>query len=70
MQELKDTLGPELELISSRIIAPAKEFQGIMKTIRKNITKREHKVGDNVQFCALIVHVLRSLWTMTDITIA
>lgn len=46
MQELKDTLGPELELISTRIIAPAKEFQGVMKTIRKNITKRDHKLVD------------------------
>ena len=52
MQELKDTLSPELELISSRIIAPAKEFQGVMKTIRKNITKREHKVGIRMcDFC-------------------
>jgi amphiphysin len=48
MQELKDTLSPELELITTRIIAPVKEFQGIMKSIRKNITKREHKVGDDV----------------------
>lgn len=44
MQELKDTLSPELELISTRIVAPSKEFQGVMKAIRKNITKREHKV--------------------------
>lgn len=47
MTELKETLNPELDLIASRIIAPAKEFQGIMKTVRKNITKREHKVSDN-----------------------
>jgi amphiphysin len=44
MQELRDTLSPELELISSRIIAPAKEFQTLMKAIRKNLTKRDHKV--------------------------
>lgn len=44
MQELRDTLNPELELIATRIIAPAKEFQTSMKTIRKNITKRDHKV--------------------------
>ena len=42
--ELRAALAPELELIESRIIAPAKELQGIMKQIRKNITKRDHKV--------------------------
>lgn len=46
MQELRDTLAPELELIASRIIEPTKEFQAVMKTIRKNITKREHKLVD------------------------
>jgi amphiphysin len=44
MQELKETLSPELELIQTRIIAPTKEFQYLLKAIRKNITKREHKV--------------------------
>lgn len=46
MQELRDTLNPELELIATRIIGPAKEFQTSMKTIRKNITKRDHKLVD------------------------
>lgn len=35
---------PELELIESRIIGPIKEFQNILKSIRKSIAKREHKV--------------------------
>lgn len=42
--ELRSALAPELELIESRIAAPAKELQGLMKQIRKNITKRDHKV--------------------------
>ena len=44
MQELKDTLSPELELIETRVIAPAKELQVVMKAIRKSLTKRDHKV--------------------------
>lgn len=44
MGELKDLIGPELELIESRISGPAKELQTVMKTIRKTLTKREHKV--------------------------
>ena len=35
---------PELELIEGRIVGPIKEFQGILKAIRKSITKRQHKV--------------------------
>lgn len=45
MADLKDTLQPEIELIESRIIAPAKELIETMKKIRKFITKRDHKVG-------------------------
>lgn len=43
-EELKSAIVPELELIESRIIGPVKELQGVLKTIRKTITKREHKV--------------------------
>ena len=43
-EELKTAVVPELELIESRIIGPMKELQGIMKLIRKTITKRDHKV--------------------------
>lgn len=46
LQELKSALAPELELIESRILGPAKELQGVMKMIRKTITKREHKLTD------------------------
>lgn len=42
--ELRSALAPELELIESRIAGPAKELQGLMKQIRKNMTKRDHKV--------------------------
>ncbi|EED79992.1 predicted protein [Postia placenta Mad-698-R] len=45
LQELKSALAPELELIESRILGPAKELQGVMKMIRKTITKREHKAS-------------------------
>lgn len=44
LEEMKSSVVPELELIDSRIVGPIKEFQGILKAIRKSITKREHKV--------------------------
>lgn len=44
MEELKSAVVPELELIQSRVMAPVKELQSIMKLIRKSITKRDHKV--------------------------
>lgn len=46
MEELRASVGPELELIESRIVGPTKELQSVMKLIRKSITKREHKVHD------------------------
>ncbi|GAK63595.1 hob1p [Moesziomyces antarcticus] len=46
MDELKETLTPEIELIESRVIAPTKDFQTVVKAIRKNITKRDHKLVD------------------------
>ncbi|PWN42356.1 BAR-domain-containing protein [Ceraceosorus guamensis] len=46
MEELRETLTPEIELIESRIISPANEFIGICKAVRKNITKRDHKLID------------------------
>ena len=48
MEELKAAVAPELELIQSRIMGPVKELQGIMKLIRKSITKRDHKVRHSV----------------------
>jgi amphiphysin len=44
MIDMKEVVGPELQLIESRIIGPAKELQSVMRTIRKTITKRDHKV--------------------------
>ncbi|KAF8665117.1 hypothetical protein AX16_000584 [Volvariella volvacea WC 439] len=50
MEDLKGSIGPELELIESRIVGPTKELQTIMKTIRKTITKRDHKLTDYDRF--------------------
>lgn len=44
MEELRTSIGPELDLIESRVVGPVKELQQVMKTIRKSITKRDHKV--------------------------
>lgn len=44
MDDLRGSIGPELELIESRIMGPTKELQAILKMIRKSITKRDHKV--------------------------
>lgn len=44
MADLQTALGPEVELIESRILAPSKELIDLMKKIRKAITKRDHKV--------------------------
>ncbi|KAJ7102480.1 hypothetical protein B0H15DRAFT_334762 [Mycena belliarum] len=50
MEELRASIGPELELIESRIVGPMKELQGVMKLIRKTITKRDHKLTDYDRF--------------------
>ena len=57
-EELKASVSPELELIESRIVSPAKELQVIMKQIRKTITKRDHKVSNEFEgkTSSLIVH--------------
>lgn len=44
--ELQATLKPELEMIETRIIAPADELLEIIKSIRKMATKRDHKQLD------------------------
>jgi amphiphysin len=46
MDELRETLTPEIELIESRILVPLGEFMQILKTTRKNIVKRDHKLID------------------------
>ena len=50
LDELKSTLSPELELIEARVVGPVKEFQTILKQIRKSITKRDHKLVDYDRF--------------------
>jgi amphiphysin len=44
--ELQQTLKPELEMIETRIIAPADELLKIIKAIQKMATKRDHKQLD------------------------
>ena len=43
-EDLRVAVAPEIELIESRILAPMKEFRDVLKSIRKTITKRDHKV--------------------------
>ncbi|KAJ7596831.1 hypothetical protein C8J56DRAFT_850516 [Mycena floridula] len=50
MEELRASVGPELELIESRVVGPTKEFQSVLKLIRKTITKRDHKLTDYDRF--------------------
>ncbi|EIM83418.1 BAR-domain-containing protein [Stereum hirsutum FP-91666 SS1] len=50
LDELRTTIYPELELIDSRVVGPVKELQQVLKTIRKMITKREHKLTDYDRF--------------------
>lgn len=76
MEELRMTLSPELELIESRVVGPVKELQAVMKLIRKNITKRDHKVSSRRSLaCILLAHKtclcravggLRSVQQFTD----
>ncbi|KAF8550314.1 BAR-domain-containing protein [Imleria badia] len=50
LDELRSAIAPELELIESRVVGPVKEFQGVLKVIRKTITKRDHKLIDYDRF--------------------
>ncbi|KAH9964521.1 hypothetical protein BC827DRAFT_1187647 [Russula dissimulans] len=50
LEELRTSISPELELIESRVVGPVRELQGIMKSIRKMITKRDHKLVDYDRF--------------------
>ncbi|KAJ7239026.1 BAR-domain-containing protein [Mycena haematopus] len=50
MEELRAAIGPELDLIESRVVGPMKELQQVMKLIRKSITKRDHKLTDYDRF--------------------
>lgn len=46
VQELKETLKPDLELIEKRIVDPAQELLKVINCIRKMATKRDHKQVD------------------------
>lgn len=46
VSELKETLSPELEMIETRIVAPAKDLLEIFKKVNKLLTKRNHKQVD------------------------
>ncbi|KAK4696255.1 hypothetical protein P7C70_g8409, partial [Phenoliferia sp. Uapishka_3] len=50
MGELREAIQPELDLVSSRVTAPLKEYQDLLKKIRKTITKRDHKLVDYDRF--------------------
>jgi amphiphysin len=68
MEELREALSPELELIESRIAGPAKELQAILKQIRKNMTKREHKVlEDSDNSCVTDQFIARGLWSIQQL---
>lgn len=63
MEELKAAIVPELELIESRILNPIKELQGVLKSIRKSMTKRDHKVRiliDNSLTQSIMYHLFSS----------
>lgn len=46
VQELKETLKPDLELIEKRVVNPAQELMKVILSIRKMATKRDHKQVD------------------------
>lgn len=46
VRDLQETLAPELEMIETRIVAPANELLDIIKIVRKLTVKREHKKLD------------------------
>lgn len=46
VKDLQETLAPELEMIESRVIRPANELLDVVKIIRKQLLKREHKQLD------------------------
>lgn len=46
VKDLQASLAPELEMITTRIIAPADELLTIIKNVRKTTAKRQHKQLD------------------------
>lgn len=54
VQQLKETLAPELEMIETRVIKPADELLDIIKAVRKLATKRDHKQLDYDRYRATL----------------
>ncbi|KAF9357048.1 hypothetical protein BGX34_009621 [Mortierella sp. NVP85] len=46
MREIRDILLPEVDKLEDQVVRPLSEMQHLMKTIRKTIVKREHKLVD------------------------
>ncbi len=46
VKDLQETLAPELEMIDTRVVRPAKELMDVVKVVRKTAVKREHKKLD------------------------
>ncbi|WFC99319.1 BAR adaptor protein Hob1 [Malassezia yamatoensis] len=46
VDELREALQPDLDLISSKIITPVQELEAMLKNVSKAITKRDHKLID------------------------
>lgn len=46
VNELKETLSPELEMIETRIVSPARDLLEIFKSVNKLTKKRDHKQVD------------------------
>jgi amphiphysin len=44
MADLREAIQPELDLVDNRVVAPLKEYQELLKKVRKTVTKRDHKV--------------------------
>lgn len=50
IDELRETLEPEQQLIATRIVAPTQELEAMLKSIEKATTKRDHKLVDFDRF--------------------
>lgn len=46
VEELRETLRPEMDLIATRVVVPGQELEKLLKNVSKAITKRNHKLID------------------------
>lgn len=46
IEDLREALRPEFDLIASKVLTPAQELEAITKMIDKAVTKRDHKLVD------------------------